>query len=110
VSYLVLLVAAWVERRAHESETDEGNKLKSLANSLVDRIPRKADIMKRDLKPGGPQDTKETDVCEQVVVIRDRMIGCECCEVGNEEEIKEQFDGVGFVSLRENEVLLIGAS
>ena len=37
------------------------------------------------------------------------MIGCECCEVGNEEEIEEQFDRVSFMSLRKDKVLLIGA-
>lgn len=66
--------------------------------------------MKCYLEPGRPQYTKEADVCKQVINVRDRVVGGECCEVGHKEKIEEEFDRIGFVSLREDKVLLIGAS
>lgn len=64
--------------------------------------------MKCDLEPGRPQDAEETNVCKQVIDVRNRVIGGECCQVGYEEQIEEELDRVGFMALREDKVLLVG--
>lgn len=65
----MLLVTYWVERRAHQSQTDESNELNSLADTLIDGVSGKANIVECDLEPGRPEDTEEPNVCEQVVGI-----------------------------------------
>jgi hypothetical protein len=62
-----------------------------------------------NLEPRRPQDTEEADVAEQVVAVGDGMVCGEGREIGHEEEIKEELDAVGFVTLREDEGIVIGA-
>lgn len=92
-------MASWIELSANKSEANKGNELKRFADPLVKRVSCKANIVKGDLKPGGPENTKEAHVSQQVVDVGDGMIGSKCGEVGNEEEVEEEFYAVGFVSL-----------
>lgn len=65
--------------------------------------------MQRDLEPCRPQDTKEANISEQVITIRDRVVRGKCREVGDEEQVEEEFDAVCFVALREDEGIVVCA-
>lgn len=65
--------------------------------------------MKCNLEPRRPQNAKEPNVRYQIVAICDRMIGGERSEIGDEEQVEKELDGVRFVALRENEVFVISA-
>lgn len=64
--------------------------------------------MKCDLEPGAPKDGEEADVAEKVVDIGDGVIRSEGGKIGNEEQIEEEFDAVGFVTLREDKTVTVG--
>lgn len=65
--------------------------------------------MQRDLEPRRPQDGEEADVRRQRRVVVDGVVGGEGGEVGDEEEVEAELVGVGFVALREDGVLVVGA-
>jgi hypothetical protein len=95
--------------RAHECQSDKADELNCFAYTLVQRVSCKAHIVKRNLEPCRPQNAEEADVAEQVVAVGDGVVCGECCEVGYEEEIEEQFHAVGFVALRKDERVVICA-
>jgi hypothetical protein len=64
--------------------------------------------MKRDLKPARPENTKEAHVREQICRIGHGVVRRKCREIGYEEEVEEQFNGIRFVSLGENELFMVG--
>ncbi len=66
--------------------------------------------MKRDLEPCGPQNAEETNVAEKVVYIGNRVISRESCQIGYEEQVKEQFNAICFVALGEDEMTCIGSN
>lgn len=98
-----------IERRTDQCQPYEDDELDHLAHSLVQRVPSEAHIMKCDLEPGTPQYTKEANVGNQVVAIGNGVVGREGSEVGYEEQVEEELDGVRFVSLGEDEVFMVGA-
>jgi hypothetical protein len=63
--------------------------------------------VKRDLEPGRPENAEETNVSEQVIAVGDGVVCGECCKIGYEEQVEEQFNAVGFVALREDERVVI---
>jgi hypothetical protein len=80
-----------------------------LANTLVQRVPSEAHIVECDLEPCRPENAKEANVSQQVVAVGDGVVCGKGSEVGDEEEIEEELDAVGFVALGEDEGALIGA-
>ena len=42
-------------------------------------------------------------------MVSDRVVGCEGSKIGNEEQVKEEFERVGFVALLEAEDVVLGA-
>jgi len=98
-----------IELRAHKCQSHEADELHRLANTLVQRVSCEANIVKRNLEPGRPQNTEETNVSKQIIAVGNRVVCGESCEVGYEEQIEEQFNAVGFMSLREDEGIVISA-
>ena len=105
---VVRSVICRVETRAHERQANENDELYRFADTLVYRISCETNIVKSDLKPAGPQDSKEPDVCDQVVVTCHGMVGSKSGEIGDEEQVKEQFNRIGLMSLGKNELLVVG--
>lgn len=66
--------------------------------------------MQGDLKPTRPEYAKEPNIGDQVTAVCNRVVCCKGCEVGDEKQIEEEFDGICFVPLGEDEVLVIGTS
>lgn len=64
--------------------------------------------MKRNLEPARPKNPKEANVTQQVVPIGNRVISCEGCKIGDEEQVEEQLYAVCFVPLGEDEIIMIG--
>lgn len=93
----------------HQRQPHKNNKLHQLAHPLVQRVPRKPHIVQGNLEPARPQDAEEANVGDQVRLVGDGVVGCECGEVGDEEEVEEELGRVGFVALRENERGVVGA-
>jgi len=83
--------------------------LDGLANTLVDCVVGEADIVKSDVEPGGPYNSKEANVCEELGVVTDAVIGREGCEVRYEEQIEKQLDSAGFMPGREHQTFLVNA-
>ena len=50
----IRLFSCRVERLANKSQPHKRNELSRLADTLVDRVSRKSDVMKRNLEPGSP--------------------------------------------------------
>lgn len=60
------------------------------------------------MEPGRPQYEEESTVGDQVIRIGYGVVGGECCEIGNEEQIEEELDSVRFVALGEDEMIVVG--
>jgi hypothetical protein len=103
------MMASRVECRPNQGQPDKDDELDGLAATLVQRVSRKAHIVECDLEPGRPENTEEADVSEEIVGVGDGVVCGESCEVGYEEEVEEELDRVGFVTLRKDEVLMVGA-
>lgn len=56
------LVASRVKLRANQSKAHEGNELNRLADPLVKRVARKANIVECDLEPRTPENAEEANV------------------------------------------------
>jgi hypothetical protein len=65
--------------------------------------------VKCNLEPRRPQDAEKSNITEQVVAVGDGMVRSEGRKIGHEEEIEEELNAVGFVALREDEGIVIGA-
>ena len=67
-----------------------------LAIRSENAVGTEAHIVERDLVPGQPEQGEEANVGCQGVVVVDLQQRGETCQVGDEEEIVEEFGGCGF--------------
>ena len=66
--------------------------------------------MKRDLEPGGPENTEEANIAEKIVHVGNGVVSSEGGQIGYEEQIKEQLQTVCFMALGEDEIVWISSS
>ena len=59
--------------------------------------------MQGRLKPGRPQDGEEADIGEQGAFAGDGVISGKGSQVGDEKQVEEELDGVGLMSLMEDQ-------
>lgn len=93
------------EFASHQRKDNENQHLPEFTHSFILAIPRKADIMKRDLEPRTPKHGKESDIGHESIHVSNGVICRERGQVGNKKQVKKQLQRVCFVSLIENQLI-----
>lgn len=94
-----------IKLASHKCKAHENHELYDFAHTLIHRVDAEPNIVQGYLKPSEPEDGEEPDVSNECVLIDDRMGGCEGGEVGDEEEVEEEFEIIGLLSELQGQII-----